>query len=65
MTIFEKWCFLTGPSDMVSSNGASLDPLKTIIIFAALFGNVSGAEITLHYTALNTSEINLKMHVCD
>lgn len=65
MTIFEKWCFLTGPSDTVSYNGASLDPLKAIIIFATLFGNASGAEITLHYTALNTSEINFKMHVCD
>lgn len=64
MMIFEKWCFLTGPSDTVSYNGASLDPLKTIITFAALFSNACSAEITLHYTALNTSENNLKMHVC-
>lgn len=35
-----------------------------MIIFETLFGNASGAEMTFYYTALNTSWINLKMHVC-
>lgn len=64
MRIFEKWRFLTGPSNTVSYNVASLDCFKTMMIFETLFGNASGAEITLYYTALNTSGINLKMLVC-